>query len=76
MSAPGLGAGAVEQVAGAAGDVGEHRFEQVLEVAALGRGPGAFRTARRGSGLDRDEPLLDGLEAGRRSPGGTGASAS
>ena len=72
----GFGAGPVEQVAGAAGDVGEHRFEQVLEVAALGRGSGALGAAGRCGRLDRDEPLLERLEARRRSPGGTGASGS
>ena len=55
----GLGAGPVEQVAGAAGEVGEHRLEQVLEVAALGRRPGAFGAAGGGGRLDRDQALLE-----------------
>ena len=59
MTAPGLGAGPVEEVAGAAGEVGEHRLEEVLEVAALGRRPGPLRATGRGGRLDRDEPLLD-----------------
>ena len=43
----------------------EHRLEQVLEVAALGRRPGPLGAAGRGGGLDRDEALLERLEAGR-----------
>ena len=54
-----LGPGPVEQVAGAAGEVAEHRLEQVLEVAALGGGPGPLGAAGRGGRLDRDEPLLE-----------------
>ena len=59
MQRAGLGPGPVEQVAGAAGEVGEHRLEQVLEVAALGRGPGAFGAAGGGGRLDRDQALLE-----------------
>ena len=61
----GLGPGPVEQVAGAAGQVGQHRLEEVLEVAALGRRPGALGATGRRGGLDRDEALLERLEAGR-----------
>ena len=39
--------------------------EQVLEVGALGRGPGPLGTPRGGRGLDRDETLLQALEPGR-----------
>ena len=39
--------------------------QQVLEVGALGRGPGPLGTARSGRGLDRDEALLEALEARR-----------
>ena len=60
----GLGPGPVEQVAGAAGEVGQHRLEQVLEVAALGGRPGSFGAARGRGRLDRDEALLERLEAG------------
>ena len=41
----------------------EHRLEQVLEVAALGRGPGTLGAAGGRGRLDRDEPLLERLEA-------------
>ena len=41
------------------------RAEQVLEVGALGRGPGPLGTPGRGRGLDRHEALLEALEAGR-----------
>ena len=44
-------------------EVGQHRLEQVLEVAALGRRPGTLGAAGRGGRLDRDQPLLERLEA-------------
>ena len=46
-------------------EVGEHALEQVLEVGALGRGPGALGATCGGRRLDRDQPLLEPLEAGR-----------
>ena len=60
----GLRPGPVEQVAGAAGQVGEHRFEQVLEVAALGRRSGSLGAASGGGCLDRHQALLERAEPG------------
>ena len=57
----GVVAGPVQEVAGAAGEVAEHRLEQVLEVAALRGRPGALGAAGGGGRLDRDEPLLEPL---------------
>ncbi len=44
-------------------EVRQHRLEEVLEVAALGRRAGALGTTGRGRGLDRDEALLERAEA-------------
>ena len=55
----GLRAGPVEQVAGAAGEVAEHRLEEVLEVGALGGRLRPLGATGGGGGLDGDEPLLE-----------------
>jgi hypothetical protein len=57
--------GPVQQVARPAGQIAEHRLEQVLEVAALGGGSGAFGATCGRSGLDRNQSFLERLEAGR-----------
>ena len=65
MIGAGVRAGPVEHVAGTASEVTKHRVEQLLEVGALGRRPCPFGPTSRGRRLDRDETLLERLEAGR-----------
>ena len=62
---PGLEPGPVEEVPGATRDLAEHRLEQLLEVGALGRGPGPLGSPGGGRGLDGDQALLEPLEPGR-----------
>ena len=61
----GLAARPVDEVAAAAGELAEHRLEDVLEVAALGGRLGPLRGTRRGRRLDRREPLVELREAAR-----------
>ncbi len=61
----GLAAGAVEQVAGAASQVGKHRFEEILEVGPLGRRPGPFGPSGGCRGLDCRQPLVQSVELAR-----------
>ncbi len=52
------------QIAGAAGDLAQHRLEQILEIPSLGRRARPLGTPGRRGRLDGDEALLDPLEAG------------